>query len=416
MADGGKQRRALTQASRRAPVVTTGERGPAEALHRALDMAGASEDAARAYTHGFHTYPAKLHPLTARRCLALLRPGKNELVVDPFCGSGTVLVEAVLAGARGIGVDANPLAAMIARAKTWGGPRKALVERARAISARAIEEGKAARRSGYRGGSGPALKELEEQFAPHVRREIATLAGLVAAEKDAPLREVLWTVLSSILVKVSNRTSDTAGRRVERRVGRGMAARLFGDRAEELARGLDLLWRDSPSGAVRPEVLVGDARALPAALAPGSVAAVVTSPPYAGTYDYLEHHALRLAVLGLDAAKFAQAEIGARRGFAADVASALATWERDLGKALGEIARVLRSGGRAVIVMGDSLAGRGPSAVPIFADNLLARLLPKARLEIVATASQDREPLGMAEKRAFSQHSKREHLVLVAKP
>src|SRR5215218_7598318 len=107
MADEGKQRRALTQARSASKVITTGEAGPARALERALDMAGASETAARAYTHGFHTYAAKLHPLTARRCLPLLGVARTETLLDPFCGSGTVLVEAVLAGVRAVGVDAN---------------------------------------------------------------------------------------------------------------------------------------------------------------------------------------------------------------------------------------------------------------------------------------------------------------------
>jgi 23S rRNA G2445 N2-methylase RlmL len=74
------------------------------------------EAEARAHVHGFHTYPARLHPTTARRLVTgLSRAG--DAVLDPFCGSGTVAVEARLAGRRAFGSDVNPLAVALARRK-----------------------------------------------------------------------------------------------------------------------------------------------------------------------------------------------------------------------------------------------------------------------------------------------------------
>jgi len=68
-------------------------------------------------THGMHPYPARMHPYIARRLIqALTRPG--ELVLDPFCGSGTVMVEASLHGRNSIGIDLNPLAVLLSRSKT----------------------------------------------------------------------------------------------------------------------------------------------------------------------------------------------------------------------------------------------------------------------------------------------------------
>lgn len=70
-------------------------------------------------THLFHSYPAKLLlniPLFFINCTKYSSP--NDVVYDPFSGSGTVLVEALLAGRRAMGADANPLARLIARAKT----------------------------------------------------------------------------------------------------------------------------------------------------------------------------------------------------------------------------------------------------------------------------------------------------------
>src|ERR1700744_3470836 len=68
---------------------------------------------ARELTHGFHSYPARFHPLVCRRIFAeTTRPG--TVMLDPFVGSGTSLVEAMLRGAVARGVDANPLAVDLA--------------------------------------------------------------------------------------------------------------------------------------------------------------------------------------------------------------------------------------------------------------------------------------------------------------
>src|SRR5262249_30208950 len=96
-----------------------GDPEAAALLAAAVDVptSAEAEELARANVHGFHSYPARMHPLTARRLVeAFSRPG--DAVLDPFCGSGTVLVEARLAGRGAVGVDANPLAVRLARLKT----------------------------------------------------------------------------------------------------------------------------------------------------------------------------------------------------------------------------------------------------------------------------------------------------------
>jgi DNA modification methylase len=75
---------------------------------------------ADSYTHYIHSYPAKLlkHiPIFFLNSKVLLSK-KNSLVLDPFCGSGTVMLEALLAEHSTIGCDANPLARLIAKVKT----------------------------------------------------------------------------------------------------------------------------------------------------------------------------------------------------------------------------------------------------------------------------------------------------------
>ena len=95
------------------------ERGDPEAsarLARAVDVSPTADADApdRAHVHGFHAYPARTHPVTARLLIEDFAP-PGGVVLDPFCGSGTVLVEAMLAGRSAIGTDLNPIAIMLAR-------------------------------------------------------------------------------------------------------------------------------------------------------------------------------------------------------------------------------------------------------------------------------------------------------------
>ena len=99
-------------------VLADGDRETAETLVAALRAPAIAHDVAESLTHPFHSYPARLHPATARILVEYLAV-RDRPVVDPFCGSGTVLVEARALGARALGTDLSPLAVLVARAKTW---------------------------------------------------------------------------------------------------------------------------------------------------------------------------------------------------------------------------------------------------------------------------------------------------------
>ena len=68
-------------------------------------------------THGFHTYPAMMVPQIASQLISEFGK-KKKLIYDPYCGTGTTLVEANLAGINALGTDLNPLARLISKAKT----------------------------------------------------------------------------------------------------------------------------------------------------------------------------------------------------------------------------------------------------------------------------------------------------------
>ena len=68
------------------------------------------------YTHCFHTYPAMMIPQIARKLLNQ-HGVEGGWLLDPYCGTGTSLVEASLFGMHSVGCDINPLVRLIATAK-----------------------------------------------------------------------------------------------------------------------------------------------------------------------------------------------------------------------------------------------------------------------------------------------------------
>ena len=68
-------------------------------------------------THRLFTYPAKFHPPVARALIGRFSRA-GELILDPFCGSGTILVEARAQGRNAIGLDWDPIAVFISNIKS----------------------------------------------------------------------------------------------------------------------------------------------------------------------------------------------------------------------------------------------------------------------------------------------------------
>ncbi len=69
------------------------------------------------YSHCYHNYPAMMIPQIAERILTKYG-AESQLLFDPYCGTGTSLVEANLKGIDAVGTDLNPLARLIAKTKT----------------------------------------------------------------------------------------------------------------------------------------------------------------------------------------------------------------------------------------------------------------------------------------------------------
>jgi hypothetical protein len=364
------------------------------------------EAATQAHVHGFHSYPARLHPETARRLVeALSRPG--ERVLDPFCGSGTVLVEARLAGRAALGVDVNPLAIELSELKA-NGPGAPWVGRLVPVAKRVAEH--ADERRFTRAGATRRYGEADTAlFAPHVLLELDGLRDGIDRVENSDVARALLLVLSAVLTKVSARAGDTGRAEGPKRLSGGYTARFFVKKAEDLARRLADAAELLPPRAPLVKVVHGDARDL-RTVGDGKVDLVVSSPPYAGVYDYVVHHRDRLRWLDLPEDRFAEHEIGARRhARGVSFGHALARFRSELGAALAELGRVLAARGAVVLVIADSvLASRA-----VFAEELVGGLAPSAGLELVAAASQKRPHVHAPTQRAFEQRPRREHALLL---
>jgi 16S rRNA G966 N2-methylase RsmD len=378
-----------------------------ERSERATDGGSDEDDPARAHVHGFHTYPARMHPLTASRLVRSFT-GKGDAVLDPFCGSGTVVAESLLAGRRAFGTDLNPLAIALTRSKSRPRSRhelSALVEHARACAAIADE-----RRKGRAGATRRFPREDVDLFEPHVLLELDSLRLSLARVNDPAARADLSLVLSALLVKLSKKRGDTSDEVAPRRTAAGYTAKLFVKKTEDLARRLALFTEHLPHPAPAARVELDDATYLRTIPKRERIDAVITSPPYAATYDYVAHHALRLRWLELDARPLEEGEIGARRNYAPlEDADAAEAWGRELTRFLRAIARFMDPGAVAVLLMADSAA----RDTALRADEIVAALARPSGFVPAARASQEREHFHGPTRRAFRDGPRYEHALLL---
>lgn len=325
--------------SAEAPIVL----GDAVLGERAAAALGAVGDVERA-THGFHTWPAGLHPDAAAILVGAL-PGRS--VLDPFCGGGTVLVEARIAGRQAVGRDVSPIAVRVAAARA-ASPDEAVLTRMRAAARRMTAEAREAKEPPAR----RILEAVRDWYAPHVLWELEALRKGIAAA-DADVRPLLEVCFSSLLVKTSWRVSDTSPRRERHHRPPGTAAVLFHKKVREYGRRAAALRELVPAGTPEADVRLADARSL---ALDRPVDLVLTSPPYPSTYDYLPLQHLRTVWLGLPEGR---GEIGARRYWRDGAAEARRQWVADTAAWTRQAAEALAPGGHLVVVIGDGLTPTG---------------------------------------------------------
>lgn len=373
-----RKRQALSEVG--GPVRTVGDRDRARLLAHAFEATESMDP--DVLTHGFHAYPARMHPAIARVLVSEVT-GEGGVVFDPFCGSGTVLVEAVAGGRRSLGVDLNPIAVRVAEVKCAlrsEASRRRFLETLVRVGQLSEE-----RVRGRVKVHAPLPPEEARWWDPHVLKELAGLREEILLVEEEEDRRALLVLLSAIVVKFSRQRADTAEQQAPKRIRKGLSTEFFVRRGRELADRWAELREVAPPDAREPLVIEGDARRLPD-LAPRRARAhlVLTSPPYGGTYDYFQHHVRRYRWLDVDPSVFGRGELGARRHLQAPEDAD--RWDRELGQALQAMARVCRPGAAVILLIGDAQLGRRR----IDAETQVARLAPAAGLTPMAAASQPR--------------------------
>lgn len=335
--------------------------------------------------HRFHSYPARMHPALAQSLLSAFHPGRAATVLDPFCGSGTVLLEAAAAGWRGVGADLNPLALSLSRTKCMalgkGDPARlrALAQQVSERSLARVQE------------RAPAMAKLSPQerawYAPHVLKELAGLLEEIRALPDVAEREALRLVFSAIVVKFSQQRADTREERQDKRIRKGLASEFFARKAQELAEDWKVFAKRAGKGARMPTFVLSDARRIAKTLGGAFFADfILTSPPYAGTYDYARHHARRCAWLGISTKGMQELEIGARRDFQPAGPEGRRRWDEQLSEVLGSLAQIQPPESLMVWLLGDGEIGQKS----LDAREHLQSLVDRCGYELVASAQQAR--------------------------
>ncbi|MEW6499557.1 MAG: DNA methyltransferase, partial [Cyanobacteriota bacterium] len=285
----------------------------------------------------------------------------GDTVLDPFCGSGTTLVEALLLKRFAIGVDANPLACLISEAKTTRVSEEE-VNILRQLENQAIEIANQQQisalplfpnlKSAYQPSQCPNFEGIDFWFDPSVIDELAILKELCSSVQNENARRIALTAFSSIIVAVSRQDSDTRYVRREKDIKPGDTAIRFA-RALGLAIDKVIEFAELTEPRYTRKVICADVLSRPEV---GQVDLVVCSPPYPNAYSYHLYHRTRMLWLDMDQPEFKKVEIGSHRKYSrkGESAATVETFRVELKQILGWLGKHLRPGGYACFVIGDS--------------------------------------------------------------
>lgn len=311
-------------------------------------------------THSLHPYPAKYIPQIPNALIQELS-SVGDTVLDPFCGSGTTLVESLLLKRHAIGIDANPLACLIARAKTVRSAESDLEQlqqlEAQATSLAQQQLGALPLFPNLKMVSVPTISRptfdgIDFWFEPHVADELAMIKAMCLALESDTARQIALTAFSSIIVTVSRQDSDTRYVRRNKDIRPGDTLQRF-VRAINSATGRTAEFAELIESRFTCQVIHANILDKPAT---GPVDLVVCSPPYPNAYSYHLYHRTRMLWLDMDQPTFKKVEIGSHRKYSQKNGSATVnTFRAELKEILAWLQDCLRPGGYACFVVGDSI-------------------------------------------------------------
>jgi DNA modification methylase len=293
-------------------------------------------------THWFYPYKGKYHGQMIKALINFAGVEKNDVVLDPYLGSGTTLIESSLLGVNGFGVEINPALAIISQIK---------------LDALKINYPKFS--------EAVSIENLHEIFKYFMNLEIPedSIKPTIDENIDArKLLETLWceyfpesflhdfpcewrNLLMLIYLHALSDYTYLKGTKKSKSL-QEFFYENFAEYMKTIEGACNVI---NKLGIELGDFKIKINSALSIPVKDNSIKAVVTSPPYSIALDYIKNDAHLLRYLGIDIALLRNQMIGLRgKG-----KEKLKFYECDLRKSIEEIYRVLENDGWAVIVLGD---------------------------------------------------------------
>ena len=228
----------------------------------------------KSHTHGIHTYPAMFIPQVGRRLLETYSK-EGDTICDIFCGSGSALVESRLIGRNAYGIDLNPLAIFLAKAKTTPiNPQKltkeyiALLDRVEKNKDNEIKR--------------PDFKNIDFWFKDKVIVKLAKLKEAIRAIQDETIQNFLMVAFSETVRYSSN--TKTGEFKLVRVKGEKLEKHdpdvigIFRKHAEKNIAGMTEFYKDVKKDSWT-KIIYGDS-SKENGIKASSIDCIITSPPY----------------------------------------------------------------------------------------------------------------------------------------
>jgi 16S rRNA G966 N2-methylase RsmD len=273
--------------------------------------------------HGLYPYRGKMSPLDAAHVVSQL--SSSATLLDPFCGTGTIVYEAQAHGMRAIGVDNNPLACIIARGKTERYDASSMFDdlESAIFDASNIENFTEMPVSPARffhpetADQIMRMIKLSTNFSPYL---LSALYGAICVAARA-CNGWLWTSTSIGRINEPLRRID-----------------FYSTFRKKARKHVEFL-NDGPSVAIHTH----DARKIHEIIEENSIDIVYTSPPYFDALDYTSYYSkIVFEILGIDRA-------GVRKG----LIQRYSTYRKDMKDALVAIDRVVHDNSVIIFVVGN---------------------------------------------------------------